>query len=149
MSDRTHKEFMTKHKLTMLKTAAQHVIDNHNPVIDIGIFRDTIRDYNNWQKLRYHGLIWHYTGAGVTKRGKWIITTNGWRFLRGQLQLSKYVLIRGNHIVEHSPDTIGVKDVYRGAEEITTIFEYYDDNGNYVGARPVNPIGNRQTRLMI
>lgn len=131
-----HKETLNKHKLTMLKRGAEEVIRTGYNVIDIGIFRDSINDYNNWQKLRYCGLIWHVTQNGQVIRGKWLITRNGWAFLRGEIDLPKWVLVQDNHIIDRSPERINVKDVYRGSESIVTTFEYFDDNGRPIGHRP-------------
>lgn len=122
----THKETLNKHKLNLLKQGAEEVITKGENIVDIGIFRNNINSYNNWQKLRYHGLIAHVVKNGVKQRGLWVITRNGWKFLRNELQLPKYVLINNNEIVERSPETIEAKDLYRLEEIVQTSFEYYE-----------------------
>jgi hypothetical protein len=66
-----------------------------------------------------------------------LITRNGWAFLRGEIQIHKWVLVRENHIVSYSPELVSVRDVYYGSEAITTTFEYFDEYGNQVGYRPM------------
>jgi hypothetical protein len=142
-----HKETLNRHKLTMLQLAAQKAIDTGNTIIDIQMFRDNINHHNNWQKLRYHGLIWHYQEHGQIKRGKWIITTNGWRFLRGELELPKWVAIGENHIVDKSTQLVGLRNLWHAPEEVISTFQYYDDNGRYVGFKPTVP-QNMQASLL-
>lgn len=130
MANRLHQENLGKHKLTLLQKAAREVIDTHKNEFSTRLFQDNVSDYANLQKLHYHGLIFK------VKRGVWGITRNGWSFLRGELDLPKWVLIRDNHIVERSNELINVKDVYRGAEIIATTFLYFDELGNPVGTKP-------------
>lgn len=146
-----HKEQINKHKLTMLQTVATHV--TRTGINNFGlaeIFDKDTNSYNNFQKLRYHGLVHHVKENGIPVPGRWLVTRNGWRFLRGDLELSKYVMILDNTIVEHSPDTIDVKSVYRGSEYIATIFEYFDDEGRPTAVRPLpraRNINPNQVRL--
>lgn len=142
----THKETLSKQKLTMLQTAARLVMEtgvNDFRKRDVGDFASSPTAYNNFQKLRYHGLITQVKKDGVKHRDRWLITRNAWAFLRGEIELPKWVMVRNNHIDENFPrcqDLIGVKDVYRGAEEIVTTFEYFDhDTGEQIGFKPVTP----------
>jgi len=139
-----HKEILSKQKLTMLQTAARHVIAtgvNDFKKRDVGDFANSPTAYNNFQKLRYHGLITQVKKDGVKYRERWLITRNAWAFLRGELEMPKWVMIRNNHIDENFPrcqELIGVKDVYRGSEAIVTTFEYFDhDTGAQIGFKPV------------
>lgn len=141
-----HKEVLSKQKLTMLQTAARRVIEtgvNDFKKRDVGDFASSPTAYNNFQKLRYHGLITQVKKNGVLHRERWLITRNAWAFLRGDLELPKWVMVRNNHIDENFPrcqELISVKDVYRGSDVITTTFEYFDhDTGAQVGFRPVLP----------
>ena len=135
----SHKEVLNKHKLNMLQYAGRSIISSQKNDFDLHEKLDDTNFYNNFQKLRYSGLIFH-----VGKRGHWGLTRNAWSFLRGELKLPKWIIIRNNHIVERSAELIGVKDVYRGAEIIDTVFEYFDDNGNMIGARPVEPSAKQE-----
>lgn len=142
-----HKETLSKHKLTMLQTAANHVKATHVNDFALSDLSADSNNYNNFQKLRYHGLVHHVKDNGVVKRGHWLITRRGWQFLRGEIEINKWVKVKQNELVEWSTETIGVKDVYRGAEAIVTTFEYFDDNGNMVGVRPLNVHKNNQLSL--
>ena len=62
--------------------------------------------YNNFQKLRYHGLV-----AKVKDRtGYWLLTRNGLGFLRGEKSVPKTIYIQNNRIVEHGDDNIMIYD---------------------------------------
>lgn len=133
----SRKETLNRHKLTMLKIAAAHVMETSVNDFKLSDLGDNVNQYTNWQKLRYHGLVHHVRHAnGQTKRGHWLITRNGWGFLRGEVQLPSYVLVRDNGIVSRSDMLIGVRDIYYAEEYIVTNFDYFDDDGNMVGKRP-------------
>lgn len=133
-----HKETINKNLLTGLQQAARKVVATGVNNIDINEFIDDTNIYNNFQKLRYFGLIHHYRNSqGAKVRGHWLITRNGWSFLRGEKQVCKWVRVQNNSITEHSPETIDVKSVYYGSDIIVTAFEYFDDNGKPVGVRPM------------
>lgn len=136
----SHKETLNKNLLTGLQFASRSILASGHNDFDLHELFDQYNLYNNFQKLRYFGLVHHYRNADKQKvRGHWLITRNGWAFLRGELQMPKYLLVRENHIVSRADVTIGVKDVYYGSDTIQTNFEYYDDDGNQVGFRPGVP----------
>lgn len=145
----TRKEFLNKHKLELLKTAAKYVsnsMDNNFGLKDV--FGDDINSYNNFQKLRYHGLVHHVKKNGDPVRGRWLITRNGWAFLRGELKLASWVMVRGNRVMEQrSVDMLSVKDVYIGSDILDTVFEYFDENNKPVGWRPTAKDRNMQLTL--
>lgn len=114
-----HKETLNRHKLNLLNEAAKTVVGTEKTV-NIKLFRDNINSYNNWQKLRYHGLI-----ARTSKRGEWVITSNGWKFLSGDISLPKYVIISENRIVEYSDQRVEVTDILRHEEIVQQVFEYF------------------------
>lgn len=63
-------------------------------------------EYNNFQKLRYFGLV-----AKVEDRaGYWLITRNGGAFLRGEFLSHKYVTVRDNRVVAYSDERVGIHD---------------------------------------
>lgn len=101
--------------------------------------------YNNFQKLRYHGLIAKVKKDGQPVLNEWCITRNGFRFLRGKIDLPKYVLIKQNHVVERAKEMVNLTKVWQGAPYLETSFEYFDDDGEPVGVRPA---GNRQVALI-
>jgi len=135
-----HKEVLNKMKLTMLQTAAAHVKQTMKNDFKVYEFapEEQFKTYNNFQKLRYHGLITPVRDNMNRRiRGRWLITRNGWSFLRGELQMPSYVTVKNNRIDQHSAHLISVRDVYRGSEAITTTFEYFDEWGKPIGYRPV------------
>lgn len=134
-----HKETLNKSLLEGLQRAAKSIVASGVNDFDIHEIVDDYNLYNNFQKLRYFGLVHHVTDkrSKARIRGHWLITRNGWAFLRGDLNICKWVKIRNNHIIERSPETLSVKDVYRGSEYVVTTFEYFDDDGNMVGIRPM------------
>lgn len=71
----------------------------------------TKTEYNNFQKLRYHGLVYHYKTNGQTKDGYWLITHRGAQFLHGEIQIPARVLTYNNEVVEHDSRLVMVKDV--------------------------------------
>lgn len=145
----THKETLNKMKLTMLKAGASRVIETNKNDFQLHELSGNINSYNNFQKLRYHGLIHYVTRNGVRQRGHWLITRNGWAFLRGEITLPKYVLVKNNHIESKSDRHITVREVYYGSEEIQTTFEYFDDDGKPVGFRPtIRQSNNMQMSLV-
>lgn len=134
-----HKETMNKNLLTGLQAAARNIISSGRNDFDLHELFSTYNLYNNFQKLRYFGMVHHVKDThGNRVRGHWLITRRGWAFLRGEVEAHKWVTIRGNHIVERSHETVSVRDVFYGADVIQTAFEYFDESGNPVGYRPVN-----------
>lgn len=154
----THKEVLNKHKLKMLKMAALHVIETGVNDFTKRDLEDTLHDdlshsdYANFPKLRYHGLITPGRDkAGNRIKGRWLITRNGWAYLRGELGLPAYVLVQNNSIKTRSEMLVKFTDVWRGEATVQTTFEYFDDDGNQVGFRPAMPVISEpsgQTRLI-
>lgn len=58
--------------------------------------------YNNFQKLRYFGLVHHVKHNGMSVKGNWLITKRGWAFLRGDIAVSRYILTFRNRIEARS-----------------------------------------------
>lgn len=149
-----HKESIDKRKLSMLKAAATWVIDNNLNDFkkkDLDLSRFGQSAYGNFGALRYHALIAKVRDRNTKKpiKGRWLVTRQGWAFLRGELKISKFVLVKDNHIVpnSHSQQTIGVRDVYYGSEAITTHFEYFDEDNKPVAIRPAFKQENKQNAL--
>lgn len=142
-----HKESMDKTRLQMLQKAAQRVVDtgvNDFKKKDLGLAEFGQSAYGNFTRLRYHGLITPVRDQNKKRiKGRWLITRNGWAFLRGEFQIHKYVLVKNNEITSRSDERIGLRDVWFGAEIMQTTFEYFDDDGRMVGVRPIAP----QTRM--
>ena len=63
----------------------------------------TKNQYNNFQKLRYFGLVHHVkNGEGVRKAGRWLITRNGWDFLKGKIPMTEYMKTFRNRLYAKS-----------------------------------------------
>jgi len=145
------KEVLGAGKIRMLKAAASHVMatmQNDFMVRDISA-PEEYKLYSNFHHLRFHGIV-----AKVKKDGKvvprhWLVTRNGWAFLRGDIPLPKYVLVKDNAIQSRADQTIYLKDRLGGEDYIQTSFEYFDDDGNPVGVRPHYPqSSDKQARLI-
>ena len=62
----------------------------------------TTSEYNNFQKLRYHGLVAKYKYEGEIEAGYWLITHKGYGFLNNNFGTAKYVEVFNNRIVGYS-----------------------------------------------
>lgn len=146
----TRKESLSKMKLSMLRAAADHVIRTGKNDF---MTRDFTSDeeyklYSNFQHLRYHGLIAHVRLNGQKVRKHWLITRNGWAFLRGDIQLPKYILVRNDKTQSRSDVLVSLGDVWHGADYIQTTFEYFDhETGEPIGFRPRAPQTSPQASL--
>jgi len=67
---------------------------------------------SNWTKLRFFGLVAKYKENGVQKGGKWVVTRNGWAFLRSELAVPKFIRTFRNKIVEKSTETVKIFYIY-------------------------------------
>lgn len=136
------KEMLNKHKVQMLKRAASHVLTTMQNDFMVRDFTDPedFKRFNFFSHLRLHGLVFKQKdAAGNVLRGRWGITRNGWAFLRGQLQLPAYVLIKNNSIESRADEMVNFGQVWRGEDTMQTSFEYFDDDGKPVGIRPQAP----------
>ena len=81
-------------------------------------------EYNNMQKLRYFGLIAHYTNPETKKMesGYWLLTRNGNKFLNGNLDMPMRVKTMKNKISGKSKERIFLSNVLT-SEDIP----YWDD----------------------
>lgn len=148
----SHKESLTKIKCNMLKAAAALVVSTgRNDFKKSDLPSQNHSEYANFQKLRYHGLIAQVRTNGVKMRDHWLITRNGWAFLRGELKLPKFVLVQDNSTLEYgrSDVLVSLLDVLQGGDYMETRFEYFDeDTGAMVGLRPAQLKVYEQTSLM-
>lgn len=65
-------------------------------------------EYANWTLLRYHGLVAKDKDAG---RGYWLLTHRGAEFLKGNLAVPARVKTLNNHVIDHDPEHVSVRDV--------------------------------------
>lgn len=146
----TRKETLSKMKLTMLRAAADHVIatgKNDFRVRDFSAPED-YKLYSNFHHLRFHGIIAKVKKDGQVVPRHWLVTRNGWAFLRGELELPKYVLVRNNAIESRADRLVSLGDVWHGADNLVTNFEYFDhETGEPIGWRPRFPQSSPQAAL--
>jgi len=69
----------------------------------------TKNQYNNFQKLRYHGLVYKVKD----QPGYWLLTRNGGSFLRNELAIPKEVFVFNNHIVEKGHKLVRISEFYK------------------------------------
>lgn len=84
----------------------------------------TKNEYNNFQKLRFHGLVAKIDG----KAGYWLITKRGGSFLRGELGIPKNVQTFRNKVISHSGEVVTIKMYYGKVPEFEQNFEYEYQN---------------------
>jgi hypothetical protein len=72
-------------------------------------------EYNNFQKLRYHGLIAHYKNKETKEyeTGYWLLTSRGNLFCKNELAVPKKLLIFRNKIEERSEEKITLENVLK------------------------------------
>jgi len=74
-------------------------------------------EYNNFQKLRYFGLVAKYRNEnGDREAGYWLLTRNGNRFCKGMIEMPKKVQTFRNKIVDKSELRVSVLDVLKSEE---------------------------------
>lgn len=67
----------------------------------------TPHEWNNFSRLRFHGLAVKVRGSV----GYWLLTKRGADFLNGKAEIPKEVWVRNNVVVERSEEKIFIKDV--------------------------------------
>lgn len=147
----TRKEILGKGKIKMLKAAANQVMstmqndfmlrDIHTP--------EEYKFFSNFHHLRFHGIIAKVKKDGKVVQRHWLVTRNGWAFLRGEIDLPAYVMVKNNAVQSRADKRVTIKNLVHGDDYIQTNFEYFDDDGNPVGIRPVYPSTNNQQARLI
>lgn len=81
----------------------------------------TKTEYNNFQKLRLHGLVAKYKEEGQHINGYWLLTRRGSDFLNGTLDIPKRVKTFRNKVVDYDPVKVFVVDVINEQPFVETI----------------------------
>ena len=78
----------------------------------------TKNEYNNFQKLRYHGMVAKCVDPDTKERmgGFWLLTKRGNEFLRDLISLPHTVYTFRNKIVDKHPDRVRMSDVLKDAD---------------------------------
>ncbi len=96
---KTHKHVLTPGLVKTLVKFYKACCAGNNEVNPATIGLSTT-EYNNFQKLRYFGLVAKVKVAGIHKKGYWLTTHRGAEFLKNRISLPKYVYTRNNHLVD-------------------------------------------------
>lgn len=67
-------------------------------------------EYNNFQKLRYHGLV------ESSETGCWSLTPLGKRFINGEIPLPRTVYVKNNQVINTGADLVFFKNLFTGRE---------------------------------
>ena len=123
---------VTEHPHSLSKGLVKTLIDfkkfvvssERNKVHPIKDLKLSNYEYNNMQKLRYFGLIAHYTNPETKKNesGYWILTRNGNKFLKGLIDMPMRVKTMRNKISGKSVERIYLSNVLESAD-----IPYWDD----------------------
>jgi hypothetical protein len=82
----------------------------------------THSEYGNYQKLRFHALI----AKSKDEEGRfngWLITNRGGQFLRGEITVPAKVQTFRNHVIDHSTETVHIRDLIGEVPFAQTDFE--------------------------
>lgn len=86
----------------------------------------TVNQFNNFQKLRYFGLVAKVRNdEDMHIQGHWLITRRGWLFLKGDIAVHKSIKTFRNSITERSEEKVKIYEVLKDYSE-----EYYQNNFN-------------------
>lgn len=78
----------------------------------------TKNQYNNFQKLRYHGLVAKCSDSETKERisGYWLLTKRGNEFLKDTISIPQTVYTFRNRIVDKHPTAIKMSDVLKDTD---------------------------------
>ena len=82
----------------------------------------TKMEYNNFQKLRFHGLVAH--ADENKKSGYWLLTSRAGKFLHGEITIPKKVKTFRNRVIEHSEEVTGIADFRNQVEWFESEFNF-------------------------
>lgn len=85
----------------------------------------TPHEWNNFSRLRFHGMVAKYKENGLHKSGYWLITKRGADFLNGRETVPQSVTVFRNKVVDHAIDEVSIGDVMR--DETVPYFEHRED----------------------
>lgn len=88
-------------------------------------FELTPHEWNNFSRLRFHGLVAKYKEEGKHVAGYWLLTRRGADFLNGEISIPATVTIFQNKVVYRSERVITVKDVIK--DDSVPYFEKIND----------------------
>lgn len=121
-----HWESVTKGLVnTLIKFARTVRIKNRNKVHLQKECGFTYNQYNNFQKLRYHGLVGKVIENGEHISGYWMLTKLGYLFLVGETAIPKKISIHQKMVMDTSDKMVTIEEVYK--DETIPYFEKIGD----------------------
>ena len=116
-----NKQGLTKGLVNILIKFKRAMLESQSPEFNkLHAQRDvnfTKNEYNNFQKLRYFGLVAKCKDKnGVRESGYWLLTRNGNKFCKGEITMPKFVITFRNTILEKSDERIDVKKAIKSEE---------------------------------
>lgn len=89
----------------------------------------TKNEYNNFHKLKFHGLVKNYIDqeTGYPVQGYWSITEKGKMFLINRLHIPLYVTTFRNKVVSESEENVSFAGIMGDDFE-----KYYDQRDDYI-----------------
>lgn len=105
-------ESVSKGLVKSLVKLKKQVIKTNTNAVHLKELTLSKSEYNNFQKLRYHGLVARVKNqSGEIETGYWLLTKRGNLFLNNEINVPKKVLIFRNSIVDKSFEITNVKEV--------------------------------------
>ena len=74
----------------------------------------TKSQYTNFAKLAYWGLVVKANPEGGERGGMWAITAQGWRFVRGAVEIQKYAWVYRGDVIRREGAMLKVTDITDG-----------------------------------
>jgi hypothetical protein len=84
----------------------------------------TDHEWNNFTKLRFHGLAAKCDAPRNNKSGHWLLTARGAQFLRGELEVPLRVRTYRNRVIDHSDELVGIRKFKDQIPYFETMFDY-------------------------
>ena len=102
-----------RHTLSVAMVEALDRLSRHPGPVNIKILGLTRNQWDNFQKLRYWGLVVKsHRGNGERIGGHWQITAAGWRFLGGNARVPRSVWTYRGEWVRSDEQLVRVQDVH-------------------------------------
>jgi hypothetical protein len=84
----------------------------------------TDHEWNNFTRLRFHGLAAKCDEKGKSGSGYWLLTSRGSQFLKGEIFVPLKVKTYRNKVMNHSNEVVGIKEFERKIPSFETDFKY-------------------------
>ena len=132
-SMRVYKEKLTKGLVVSLLKFRDVVISTNSNEIHVPTkIKFSINEYNNFQKLRYQGLIAKVKDkeTGERKSGVWLLTRRGNQFCKSEITAPEWIETFRNRIVDRSLAKVSISYILKSDTP------YWDKIENFTGTFP-------------